>query len=833
MSPERTKTSRQHSKDLVPVGPRNLSKVSSPNEKAASAQRPTTERALILRNGKYGARGTGELVSLSKKLTGREKLDLLAEDLIKHALLAPFHLDHCINIASAQFDVYLDEITNLKDPELFYDIIQAELEAQSPSDLKIQSSPWDASHVASIVGTKIHNTYLLASGWKVVLHMLMELASNGLVDDNVKSKLKNDHQFKLRFLTLYDIVGELVSINQNRFSVLTKATAHYSRYFKKVENVDPSAPDIVFDLTELREACTSFLDSIVIELCFPRAPYPEYILFSILSDAVEEAPWEARRFPQEVWDVVGDFRTSVELHALLEAPLLAMNDVSWREHSREKPEIYEDWVDAQLHSHMASNLSGKYQDVVYPLDKTKEQTILDEMWQRINNNYKSVSGKNMDNLWRLSDEFNVSPQWSGFHKSDSADEAVGRRSKAANMRLTLFDDISDDSHGSMPSLQTVSGSSEESEFYESDSDLELEESSDQDSYNTDEEEELRTMLREAMDYAHATGFLNPAHGDPESKPPPQDEGRAGNPFLSLLGSLRGRMFSSNPKLKTADRDEPRELPLTIDGTQVEVIEKSVPGPTKEDEIKSEPMSRKKKKKKKKTTKAIKPLPQYEAVSVPQSVPDSELLHDDSKSSLKQPSPPPKSPRTSVGVTSEVKHPHPFTIPLPFGEPATAQSGHAYMKSQDVKKEKIKTRGIQAILFSRDTKQGKMSLEKPDKVTEEDQKDARRSWFSQLSKRALNWMHQLLRTSEDEKQGQASMKWDHFVQLMTGMGFTYEPKTAGSSVRFDPPDKRDKSITIHRPHPDSTIGRKGLMKISRRLKKYYGWNAEELMAQTSK
>ena len=37
---------------------------------------PTTARALVLRNGKYGAMGTGELV-LTKKISGREKLELL------------------------------------------------------------------------------------------------------------------------------------------------------------------------------------------------------------------------------------------------------------------------------------------------------------------------------------------------------------------------------------------------------------------------------------------------------------------------------------------------------------------------------------------------------------------------------------------------------------------------------------------------------------------------------------------------------------------------------------------------------------------------------------
>jgi hypothetical protein len=81
--PVKTSTSR----DLVPVGLRDVS-TKAPGHLSARAgknqskrdetgEKPTTSRAIILRNGKYGARGTGELM-LASKLTGREKLDLLA-----------------------------------------------------------------------------------------------------------------------------------------------------------------------------------------------------------------------------------------------------------------------------------------------------------------------------------------------------------------------------------------------------------------------------------------------------------------------------------------------------------------------------------------------------------------------------------------------------------------------------------------------------------------------------------------------------------------------------------------------------------------------------------
>ena len=63
------------SHELVPVGPRDV-QLSRRARRDDNGHLPTTARALVLRNGKYGARGTGELVA-TRKISGREKLDLL------------------------------------------------------------------------------------------------------------------------------------------------------------------------------------------------------------------------------------------------------------------------------------------------------------------------------------------------------------------------------------------------------------------------------------------------------------------------------------------------------------------------------------------------------------------------------------------------------------------------------------------------------------------------------------------------------------------------------------------------------------------------------------
>jgi len=81
---------------------------------------------------------------------------------------------------------------------------------------------------------------------------------------------------------------------------------HFRMYFKKYEESDPANPEYMFDWTALRDAYKSYVDSIVIELCLPNSQYPKYILTRILEDATQEAPREKKRFPQALFDALGD-----------------------------------------------------------------------------------------------------------------------------------------------------------------------------------------------------------------------------------------------------------------------------------------------------------------------------------------------------------------------------------------------------------------------------------------------------------------------------------------------------------------------------------------------
>lgn len=68
----------------------------------------------------------------------------------------------------------------------------------------------------------------------------------------------------------------------------------------------------MFDWNALKASYKSFVDSIVIELCLPQSIIPKYILTSILQEAIEELPSESKRFPQALWDALGDFSVSVD-----------------------------------------------------------------------------------------------------------------------------------------------------------------------------------------------------------------------------------------------------------------------------------------------------------------------------------------------------------------------------------------------------------------------------------------------------------------------------------------------------------------------------------------
>ncbi|KIM69786.1 hypothetical protein SCLCIDRAFT_1208320 [Scleroderma citrinum Foug A] len=832
--------------------------------------------------------------------------------------MSPLKLEKCIRIAESEFNASLDSIAALKDSELFYDTIKDEIVARTPHTTSrgIEDILSNTSHVASVVATRIHNAYVIASGWKIVLDILRGLEKSGLKDATAHAQLRKDDGLRSRYLALWDVVNVLVDLGQMQFSVLATTTPHYSHYFETAESTKQGELGVVFDWSGLKDACKSFMDSIIIELCFPGAPYPKRILFQVLHDAVDECPREAKRFPQKMWDAVGDLSVTLELQELLESPLLGPEGAKLKASPRKMPERYELWLDAQIYSKKASESYEKFQDIINPLESTRSQAVLDRMWKAIDMNYFGVSSVFIDNLWQLEDAHRRTPQWSVVYMPDfpmsdydsgSEDATTGlvkrdpRRNELKKQQrklLAITDGRADDSYDDMPGLRSVSDTSDESDAdYDSDDDDEGGDDDDDDETAYDEEEDVvyRNFHREAMDAARTIPeFLYRNAHVPEFDA--MAEECKENPFFKILSSLQGRMFSSSAKLSATSRTEPRkgvlganlqavkttgnvtpafdidfsnvpeddlpplqalatpkkkrtimirttDPPMAVSGMPhdrplsggvnaavVPLIPRGQRATVEdfEDEVDTMSSTSKKKKKKKKPKKKQFAIDKLATVQDDvASMANTESITLGSFAGVRSKSPSSKLPDSNASMTSLG---HMSTTSLAIA-PTTAKSAHAYLQELGPQKEKIKSRPHHTSGFPE--KKGFLSkLSGKDQDKHSVQKDSeanvkKPSVFSRLRKKTKGYMERLLHIG-DEKGG---LKWENLLKIMREMGFSYDPSTAGSSVRFDPPNKADKSITIHKPHPDPTIDPTRLKKISKRLKEYYGWCEEDFLERT--
>ena len=74
----------------------------------------------------------------------------------------------------------------------------------------------------------------------------------------------------------------------------------------------------------------------------------------------------------------------MQLQETLDAPLLGPQGEKWRYQSRAVPEELRLWIEAQSLSEDASRKLGRNLDNIFPLERTKECSVVDAMWTRIN-----------------------------------------------------------------------------------------------------------------------------------------------------------------------------------------------------------------------------------------------------------------------------------------------------------------------------------------------------------------------------------------------------------------------------------------------------------------
>lgn len=190
-----------------------------------------------------------------------------------------------------------------------------------------------------------------------------------------------------------------------------------------------------------------------------------------------------------------------------------------------------------------------------------------------------MSGHDIDTLWDLNVRLKErTPQFHGYYipRADEESEKVPGAFPSRSVRqLPGINAAPEGSDDEMPELQSVSeSSSEEDAGWASERDSD-DDHWDEDDWDTEDEEGMNEYYREMM----KVGMEHPDFLDPRVPIPEFDkysEERKGNPFLKLLGSLRGalnppdrgflcahslsagRMFSSNATLKTTGRTAPRD-----------------------------------------------------------------------------------------------------------------------------------------------------------------------------------------------------------------------------------------------------------------------------------
>ena len=168
------------------------------------------------------------------------------------------------------------------------------------------------------------------------------------------------------------------------------------------------------------------------------------------------------------------------------------------------------------------------------------------------------------------------------------------------------------------------------------------------------------------------------------------------------------------------------------------------------------------------------------------------------------------------------------------EQTRAQSSHSYLQSEKLTEQKVKVKtraepqGLPLVEEKQETKKGFFSRfgRKKDATlgAPEETKEKRNlgAWFKNMNRKSTGFLAQILGADKNAKKGGPPMKWDHFVkvsgvsvcvchgkwelmtvvvgwlmQVMIDMGFEVDASTAGSSVRFQPPDPELRSISFHK------------------------------------
>ena len=155
-----------------------------------------------------------------------------------------------------------------------------------------------------------------------------------------------------------------------------------------------------------------------------------------------------------------------------------------------------------------------------------------------------MSGHDIDTLWDLKARFEEqTPQFHGYYipgADEEPEKVPGAFPSRSSRQVPGATTAEGDSDEDMPDLQSVSHSSSEDDGDSGSEWGSADERWDEDDWDTGDEEGVNDHIREMMD----VGLEHPDFLDPRIPIPEFDkyaDERKDNPFLKLLGSLRGNL----------------------------------------------------------------------------------------------------------------------------------------------------------------------------------------------------------------------------------------------------------------------------------------------------
>ncbi|KAG8732008.1 hypothetical protein FRC11_001107 [Ceratobasidium sp. 423] len=847
-------------------------------------------KALIIRPADDGKDDRQALV-LYRNKGAQEMLRSLVAWHKSSALLPPFRLDELIKIADSQFMACLRDLQNLQDPLYFFDEITETIEHTREyvlfQKLGGNDPRQNAQFVTSTIAVRIHNAYFRTAAWKYVRDHGKLLKDLELNDLNVFAQLKANPALSTAYLELHGMLKLLEASGQHELGLLASASEHYIKHVKDGPQglvwdpelgmkLNKSLLDMIIIEMVLPRARYELS---ILMLCLrdaialgdrPKADRFDQAVFDVIGDL---------SVTLQLLDMLESPVSSPEAKTWRTSQSANITDAFAGTKKAS--------ANAAKHVAGIGNLVVPLTKTKTPatLEKVWEsinQTYVARAGMDIDILWGLEDSMNPEPQWSA---WALTPTRTGDEEADKNRRALVRKNRPREdlvperkKRLAIANEPAGDDE---PPL-LISDSEEEytDDEYETDDD-DWSEGSD---VGEEEQNYWDTLLRNYEEQERAVVKEKEREKSPEAKGNPFKtlfrslKGRflTKDPVLSVDPQPIQPDFESDeepdgehpgkkkkkkkPKKKAAAggdddmpgllpaypyKNAPPDLPALIPLSVANERLKAKQGPAApaskvevqkpnvmleelvdEEAHKPEGSGKKKKKKKKKTKKAGEPEQADEEedeeprpATPPPAAPAAATSPSSAKSAKGKT---PKSPKSGGAAASMSS--------LYTPQPETAQSAQSYIKSEGIApKSKTKSRPLEQLgtFMSRTFGRRREEEEEAEKVKETRSGVAERlvSYMKGVKSRALPVWGKILNV--DGSKGQGGLAWMDFVKAMIDLGFEYDESSAGSRVRFDPPDKKDKSYTVHKPHPDPWLDPKRVKAIARDLKKMYGFDENML------